>query len=208
MPTDTFFRLRDEKQEVILRAAIREFVEKGFDRAKVSDIAQSAGVSKGSIYQYFADKEELYLYCAQWGIHLFMEKLDARMPLESQDVFSYFADRVSKSLVLEEERELALFMQSMAGEPLLMEKTFHHMYEKTNDYIVNLLENTRAKGLLRRDIEDELLVEYFIAVTDRFQRRWMARYIDFSREMTPAETQAMERELEQMLTLLKNGMGC
>ena len=65
MPKKTFLRLRNEKQESIIRAAIHEFIENGFARAKIADIAQNAGVAKGSMYQYFEDKEELYVYCAE-----------------------------------------------------------------------------------------------------------------------------------------------
>ncbi|WP_312613369.1 helix-turn-helix domain-containing protein [Oscillibacter sp.] len=48
-----------------MRAAIHEFIENGFERAKIADIAQHAGVAKGSIYQYFEDKKELFVYCAE-----------------------------------------------------------------------------------------------------------------------------------------------
>ncbi|AGL02786.1 TetR/AcrR family transcriptional regulator [Desulfoscipio gibsoniae] len=76
MPKETFLRLRDEKQERILRAAIHEFVENGFDRAKIGDITQNAKVATGSIYQYFEDKKELFVYCAQWGLEVLIKKLN------------------------------------------------------------------------------------------------------------------------------------
>lgn len=208
MPTETFFRLRDEKQESIMRAAMHEFVESGFERAKVSDIAKRAGVAKGSIYQYFSDKEELYIYCAEWGLSVFMEKLDKRMELGNLDVFEYFMDSVSKSVVLQEERELTLFMQSIAKEPKLIGKSLQRMYSTSGSYITTLLQNSKAKGTVRIDLDDELLTEYFIAVTERFKTRWMNKYIDFSKESTEEQTLAMQSELTQMLELLKNGMGC
>jgi AcrR family transcriptional regulator len=60
MPTDTFFRLPDAKRERFVDEAIREFADKPFAEASLSQIAARAGVAKGSVYQYFADKLELY----------------------------------------------------------------------------------------------------------------------------------------------------
>lgn len=62
MPTSTFFNLPDEKREQILDIAIREFAEHPYRSASVSRIVAQAGIAKGSFYQYFADKEDLYGY--------------------------------------------------------------------------------------------------------------------------------------------------
>ena len=121
MPTKTFFRLRNEKQELIMRAAIHEFVGNGFARAKIGDIAKNAGVAKGSIYQYFEDKKELFIYCAEWGLGVFMKKLDERMNIGGMDVFEYFQDNIAKSETIDEERELIVFIQTIAREPGLID---------------------------------------------------------------------------------------
>ncbi len=48
-----------DKRERILAAAVKVFAEKGFYCARVSDVAREAGVADGTIYLYFASKEEL-----------------------------------------------------------------------------------------------------------------------------------------------------
>lgn len=48
-----------KKRENIIEAAIRLFTEKGFDAAAMQDIADMAGVAKGTIYLYFPSKDEL-----------------------------------------------------------------------------------------------------------------------------------------------------
>ena len=48
------------KREQILDGAWRMFKQKGFDAASMNDITREAGVSKGTIYVYFANKEELF----------------------------------------------------------------------------------------------------------------------------------------------------
>ena len=62
MPTNTFFNLPIEKREKIINAAKSEFVEYSFHDASINKIIKSAGISRGSFYMYFENKEDLFLY--------------------------------------------------------------------------------------------------------------------------------------------------
>jgi len=209
MPTKTFYRLRDEKQEAILRAAIHEFVKNGFARAKTSDIAQNAGISKGSVFQYFENKKELFTHCAKWGLEVFMKKLDEQINIGDMDIYEYFQDSKAKTDLVREEGELAAFMQVVMNEPGLLDESMKSMYDIGNIYTKKLIENGKLKGTVRTDIDSELLLCYFTAVTDRFSRRWFKLYIgDISAEISEDVELAMKNELEKMLVLLKKGMGC
>ncbi|RWK86279.1 MAG: TetR/AcrR family transcriptional regulator [Mesorhizobium sp.] len=48
------------KRAQIIEGARRVFIDKGFEAASMNDITREAGVSKGTIYVYFANKEELF----------------------------------------------------------------------------------------------------------------------------------------------------
>jgi AcrR family transcriptional regulator len=50
----------DGKRRQILDGAMHVFLDKGFDAASMSEIARAAGVSKGTLYVYFADKQTLF----------------------------------------------------------------------------------------------------------------------------------------------------
>lgn len=65
MPTETFFNLPEEKRQRILDLAIDEFAENDYAVASISRLVANAGIAKGSFYQYFADKQDLYLYLIQ-----------------------------------------------------------------------------------------------------------------------------------------------
>lgn len=58
---------REEKNALsrrrILTAAIREFSERGYDTASLNTVCAENNISKGIIYHYFKDKDELYLLC-------------------------------------------------------------------------------------------------------------------------------------------------
>lgn len=59
----------------MIEEAARLFSSKRFDEVLMDDIAQQAGVGKGTIYTYFADKEELYFAVVFEGISQLNEKL-------------------------------------------------------------------------------------------------------------------------------------
>lgn len=62
MCTETFLRLPEEKRGRFLEAAWGEFTRVKFADASINQIVRRAGIPRGSFYQYFADKEDLFYY--------------------------------------------------------------------------------------------------------------------------------------------------
>ncbi len=60
MKQPKFQRRAEERPREICAAALAVFAEKGFAAARLDEIARRAGVSKGTLYLYFTDKEELF----------------------------------------------------------------------------------------------------------------------------------------------------
>ena len=52
---------KEEKKRQILKTAIRVFAKRGFPKTKMTDIAEAASVGKGTIYEYFRSKEDLFM---------------------------------------------------------------------------------------------------------------------------------------------------
>lgn len=51
---------RAQRRAAILAAALQEFSARGFEAARLDDVAERAGIAKGTIYLYFEDKEALF----------------------------------------------------------------------------------------------------------------------------------------------------
>ena len=60
MPRDTWWNLPEEKRARITEAAMHEFGSRGFSAGSLNVIAREAGVAKGSLFQYFADKLDFF----------------------------------------------------------------------------------------------------------------------------------------------------
>lgn len=62
MPKKTFFNLPIDKKQKIIDAAYDLFIENDYKDVNIRSIAKKAGISIGSFYQYFDDKDDLYLF--------------------------------------------------------------------------------------------------------------------------------------------------
>lgn len=62
MPTSTFFNLPEEKREKVVRAIKNEFSRVPFEKVSINKIVQSAGIPRGSFYQYFADRDDMLAF--------------------------------------------------------------------------------------------------------------------------------------------------
>jgi AcrR family transcriptional regulator len=80
MPTSTWERLPAARREAVLAAAEAEFGAQGFSRGSLNVIAREAGVSKGSLFQYFTDKAELCAYLADLVSLRIRADLEAQIP--------------------------------------------------------------------------------------------------------------------------------
>jgi AcrR family transcriptional regulator len=62
MPKQTFFNLPEEKKQNLIAAAEIEFSKVPLMKASVANIIKTAGIPRGSFYQYFENIEDLYMY--------------------------------------------------------------------------------------------------------------------------------------------------
>ena len=74
-----FQRRAEERPREICAAALEVFAEKGFAAAKLDEIAKRAGVSKGTLYLYFNDKEQLFRAVVRDAVVPNVEKLSAAL---------------------------------------------------------------------------------------------------------------------------------
>ena len=80
---DTFARIDPQKQQMLLDVAAQEFAERGFAAANINRIAETAGISVGSIYKYFESKTHLYLEVVNSGLSIIEDALEPILASEA-----------------------------------------------------------------------------------------------------------------------------
>jgi AcrR family transcriptional regulator len=67
MPFESRRRARDEKREAVLRTAVQLFLEQGYHRATLNEVAERLNITKPALYNYFRGKEEILFECWMLG---------------------------------------------------------------------------------------------------------------------------------------------
>jgi AcrR family transcriptional regulator len=75
---EQFEEIRNEKTKLIMNTALQLFANNGFDTTSISEIAKSANISKGLMYNYFSSKEELLEKIMMSGMKDFMHFLQIK----------------------------------------------------------------------------------------------------------------------------------
>jgi AcrR family transcriptional regulator len=82
-----FLNIDKEKQDRIMNAAIKEFAEKGYDRASTNEIVKEAGISKGLLFHYFQNKKQLYLFVFDYCYELVIGEFYKKINFQEKDFF-------------------------------------------------------------------------------------------------------------------------
>lgn len=86
-----FYTLEPEKQQRIINAALKEFAKNGYERASTNEIIKEADISKGSLFNYFKSKKELYLYLIDYVAEI-IENIYDKIELSVTDFFERLKD--------------------------------------------------------------------------------------------------------------------
>ena len=106
---ENFFKVRAEKQEHIINAALAAFGRNGYKKASVADIAEAAGIAKGMVTYYFGSKKNLYLYLVELGQKIIMGKAKRLLDEGATDFFDKI--RVATEIKVEAMKEYPALLQ-------------------------------------------------------------------------------------------------
>ena len=152
MVHQTFYRLPDEKKERILRSAHREFTQHTYEKSSINRILKEAEIPKGSFYQYFDDKSDLFYLC----IFSVYEKIIAVRMRNSESLLGAGLLRMKN---MGYEKGYELFSQDLQA--ILDEEDFI-LFEnmlKAPGAIRNYVQMSVASGLLAPIFKEELMAD-------------------------------------------------
>jgi len=109
-------RFRETARLAILDAAEGIFAAHGFDGARVDDIAAAAGVSVGTLYNYFGDRQQLLLALLERRRQEVVARLDEVLRPGQEEPFSPLLERFVRALLSHFDAHRALFQLAMEEE--------------------------------------------------------------------------------------------
>jgi AcrR family transcriptional regulator len=140
------------RRDAILRA--EEFSPRGFAAARLEDVAQRAGVGKGTIYLHFRDKEALFQELVTTMLMPFVANIEATPPagLPIRLVLERLIDLFLREIYGTERRKLIrLVMTEGPRFPQLAEFHYENVVKRAIVAMRGLLAGAHARGELRND---------------------------------------------------------
>ena len=90
MPSPTFQRLNQKKRTRFIHEAYKEFSLNTYQGASITNLVKTLGIAKGSVYQYFNDKEELYRFLVEEVMLQLNKLLDQTCSYNGEEFYSWY----------------------------------------------------------------------------------------------------------------------
>jgi len=220
MPKETFLNLPEHKRDRIVELAIEEFSERPYRQASLSRIVARAGIAKGSIYQYFDNKLDLYRWLLTDELaRRKMAAINAAAPPPGTSTFDILAAacRSGIAFAIAEPRLAQLgarFMRDVDGESELQAIAIANK-EAGHAWLKALLQAGQVSGELSQDLDLDIAAVFIANVLGEGLLELLAYRlgVDFASYIRqPDLTATLSRSsidelVESVLTLLKHGLG-
>ncbi|WP_148687419.1 TetR/AcrR family transcriptional regulator [Candidatus Nitrosocosmicus hydrocola] len=159
---------REEIRVRILHSAVECFSKNGFDRTRMDEISLSADVSKGTLYNYFNSKEELFHALCDDSLELLKIQLDTLFTSSKNDLISnaeLFYENFQK---IQKEGTALVFFEALSEStrnPKLQKILIKHRL-KIFKVVENYLQLQIDKGFLKEDSSLEYLAAGLVSLFD------------------------------------------
>lgn len=206
----TFRHLPPDKQEKVLDAALAEFADHGYHQASLNRLVSQAGIAKGSLYQYFPNKEGVFHYVFQYALGLVRDTL-VRVKEESRedDLFT----RLEKSLkagtrfVRQHPRIFSLYLKIQFERNIPYREEFLALVRRyATEYFESLVRRAKFRGELRPGLSEAAALFLLDAVFDRFLQAMAVPALDVTLGLYQAPEETLNRRIREIVDLLRDGL--
>ena len=181
-------QLKENKKNLIIEAASKVFAEKGFSGASIADIAAYAGIGKGTTYEYFDSKEDLFFAVFEWHVEQSSQAAtvnitalggpaSGRLSTINESLMNYFVDKMDIfSLVME---FWAASASSKSREHY--KQAFKDTYREFRGIVSALIQDGIERGEFRPDVDVAAISAGIVGTWDAmFLQGWFDESFDIA----------------------------
>ncbi len=181
-PLSTFKNLSKSKQDRIIRVALEEFGNKGYQRASINQMVKRLGIAKGSIFQYFGDKKGLFRFAFMIATEKVKDYLrTVRDETKDDDLFTRLRATLQAGIIFLRKNPVIyrLYIKmTFEYEAPFQREILKSLREYSIKYLRSLLEDAKAKGELRENIDLDAACFVLDAIMDRFLQTHVVPHLD------------------------------
>jgi len=164
---------REEKRNLLLETAAQVFGKQGYANTRVSDIAERAGVAKGTVYEYFSSKEELFFEVFEWfnvGIRESVDRVSADHSSPRDRLVAIL--RIGGEIIVEHQELFPMMnvdfwvtlRSSESSEKF--SKEFGDQYRSYRELLADIIRAGQACGEFRADADPRSIATLLVSTFD------------------------------------------
>lgn len=172
---DLTMRIKEGNKETdILKAAIEVFAKDGFYKAKISKIAEKAGVAAGSVYVYYKNKDDLLfrIFEELWEkLYVNMQNLGKESTLSPSDKIDKMIDLVF-DLFIENPSLAIVFVNEQQNHSISGNENFLFSYERFLDEGEKVIKEGINKGVFSNTYDLKIFRNYIFGAIRNLLFNW------------------------------------
>ncbi|MDQ7782442.1 MAG: TetR/AcrR family transcriptional regulator [Desulfomonilaceae bacterium] len=208
--TRLFRSLAPEKRDKVFRAAVREFASKGYRNASMNSVVKVARISKGSLFQYFRTKRDLFDGVVEMAVIEVKNYL--KQVREDTNNMSFF-DRLS--------RLIRAGFEFIDNHPLLARIYFHliqsgetpfgvermlQLHKLSDEFMADLIRDAIGRGEIRSDLDVERVAFLVNSLMETLLRAYYTEFMASGLGLYRGDGAELDRWIETFLELVSRGM--
>ncbi len=201
MPKETFLNLKEDKKQKIIDATIKELSLHPYEHVNLANIIRDAGIARGSFYQYFENKDDLYLF---FGMHIAQKKGEMFKDIFDMSNPMSFLIRFKKLFLRGFDFARAYPDLVQAGYHMVQSELFRsstmyqQSYQSGLQFFEHLIKLDQDKGLIRKEIDASFLAEMILSYMNS---------LNLSYYMQPKESmETIEKKVDNIIDILAKGI--
>ncbi len=179
MPTETFLNLDPEKRSRFIDEALREFARCNFETASINRIVKNLGIARGSVYQYFGDKLDLWLYLKEYAEGEKARYLASVNRAEFGSFWDYYKAMYIRGIDFDLERPLCSRFLYRVGFKENSEAVMPYLgswKKKANVLFTKWVDQEKKGGAFNPSIPTELIVHFLLTMSLSIAELLQTRY--------------------------------
>ncbi len=212
MPSQTFFNLKHEKRNRFIEVSLHEFCTNSFREASVSHIVDELGIAKGSVYQYFKNKKDLYLYLVDRAVKSKFNHIEKSLEeslgegaAASADFYTLYSEIILAGADFDfgnPSYSLLITNAMQEHDTRELESLPDDLVRRSSEFLNAFVRRGITRGEIRRDVDPALIVHLVNSITLSLTGYLEEKY-DFS---LPEQLRHPDRALPFSDNQLKNAV--
>jgi TetR/AcrR family transcriptional regulator len=205
---ENFERIPQAEKLSILNACIEEFAQKGYEKASTNAIVHKAGIPKGTLFFFFGNKKNLYLYVIDHAVTLYVQMTLQASDEMPNDLFDrlIFIGRERMKFALNQPQLYKLFYHAFINAPEDIQNELRGRYSAYYTPSIQMLTTGLDHSRFKPDVHVDKVIELIYSILEGL----LSKSIPILQKLQPSESLEMVDKLfiecDEYFTMIRQGV--